>query len=226
MTETHREHPYESKRILAPSILAADPLRLAEEIAALPPEVSRIHVDIMDGMYVPNMNGSPALLKALKAESERLLDVHLMVEKPERLLDLYLEAGADVLTIHQEATQHPLRWLSYIRKAGVKAGLSLNPGTSLSAAEELLPETDQLLLMSVSPGFGGQDFIPRTYARVREARKMIEEQDHDILIQVDGGVTAENAGRLWRCGVDVIVSGSAVFKAADRRASSLAILNA
>lgn len=218
--------PAGRKRILAPSILAADPLRLAEEIRTLPDSAEWIHVDIMDGHYVPNMNGAPGIVKALRRLTDRKLDVHLMVQDPERVIDLYLEAGADVLTIHQEACMHPLRWLSYIREAGCMAGITINPGTPLSAVGELIYESDLLLLMSVNPGFGGQSFIPRTYEKIKEARKMIDSQGLATLLEVDGGVTAENAGRLWSAGIDVMVSGSAIFGKENREASCEAILKA
>lgn len=212
------------KRILAPSILAADPLRLAAEIASLPSSAEWIHIDIMDGHYVPNMNGAPGIVKALKQLTDRILDVHLMVAEPERVLDLYLAAGADYLTIHQEATFHPLRWLSYIRQAGCKAGISLNPGTSLTQAEELLPEADLLLLMSVNPGFGGQSFIPSVLPKIKKARRLIDEQKLGTLLEVDGGVSAANAAEVWEAGIDVVVAGSAVFGETDRAAGCAAIL--
>lgn len=219
-----KEDVFKQDRILAPSILAADPLRLADDIKELPEEVGWLHVDIMDGHYVPNMNGSPELVKALREQSDKVIDVHLMVEKPERVIDLYLEAGADVLTIHQEACVHTHRWLSYIRQSGAKAGLTVNPGTSLSCIEELIDECDLLLLMSVNPGFGGQKFIPSLYSKIKRARRMLDQSGRRILLEVDGGVNAENAASLWEAGIDVMVAGSAVFGAPDRRHASRTLL--
>lgn len=222
----NKEAYFNMERILAPSILACDPLRLADEIASLPDSVKWLHIDVMDGHFVPNMNGSPEIVRALKKITDRVLDVHLMVEKPEHVVDLYLDAGADVLTIHQEACVHAHRWLSYIRAAGAKAGLVINPGTSLHQVEELLEQTDLLLLMSVNPGFGGQKFIRPVLGKLARAKAMLERQDHKILLEVDGGVNAENAGDLWAQGVDVLVAGSSVFGKPDRVKSAEALLQA
>ncbi len=205
-------------RVVAPSILAADPLRLAEEIESLGDPSPILHVDIMDSYYVPNMHGGPDLVKALARHSDKILDVHLMVEKPERVIDSYIAAGADILTIHQEATRHPLRWLSYIRQAGILAGISLNPGTNLNVLEDLLQEADLLLLMTVNPGFGGQKFIPGSLSRIERCRRLLDQEDHQILLEADGGLDPENAASVWAAGINIMVAGSSVFGASDRAA--------
>ncbi|NCC82512.1 MAG: ribulose-phosphate 3-epimerase [Clostridia bacterium] len=203
------------RHIIAPSILAADPLRLAADIERLGGAARCLHIDIMDSHYVPNMNGGPALVKALSQFTDMVLDVHLMVERPEHVVDMYLEAGADILTIHQEACRHPHRWLGRIRAAGALAGISLNPGTSLEVLRDLLPETDLVLLMTVNPGYGGQKFIPAMFDKIKRCRELLDQQDHRILLEADGGITVENSSMLWQAGLDVMVAGSSIFQAAD-----------
>ncbi len=204
------------QKVVAPSILAADPMRLAEEIATIGEASPILHVDIMDSYYVPNMHGGPDLVKALAMHTDKILDVHLMVERPERVLDQYLAAGPSILTIHQEATYHPLRWLSYIRLAGVLAGISLNPGTNLQVLEELLPEVDLVLLMTVNPGFGGQKFIPGSLARIKRCREKLDATGSAILLEADGGLGPENASAAWEAGLNIMVAGSSVFGVSDR----------
>lgn len=205
------------KPAIAPSLLATDPLAVGEAIDQLPESCSWLHVDIMDGHFVPNMNGQPGLVKAIKDryEDKFISDVHLMVTDPDRVMDLYIDAGADVITVHQEVLYHHHRTLSYIRERGRKAGLSLNPATPLSTLEELLPHVDLILLMSVNPGYGGQHFIPQVLDKVKRLREMIDRTSYPILIEVDGGVNEKTAPELWEAGADVLVAGSAVFTHPD-----------
>lgn len=198
---------------LAPSILDSDLARLAgslEELEAAGADF--VHLDVMDGQFVPNISiGIPVVASVRKATSLPL-DVHLMIDQPERYIDRFVEAGADIVTVHLEATAHPHRALQMVRAAGAMAGLALNPGTPVEAAADLLSICDLVLVMSVNPGFGGQQFIKRTNWRVGRLRSMLSEQGLNAMIEIDGGVNAENAGKLAASGADVLVAGSAVFR--------------
>lgn len=208
-----KEAPEAKKIILSPSLLSADFGRLAEELAALEEGgIEWVHWDVMDGVFVPNITFGPPVIRALRGRSKLFFDCHLMVIKPERYINDFLEAGANLICVHAEATSHLERTVSQIREAGVKAAVALNPATPLSYVEYLLPELDMVLIMSVNPGFGGQAFIPFSLEKIRRLRKMIDEQGARTLIQVDGGVTPENIAVITEAGADVIVSGSSFFK--------------
>lgn len=201
--------------MIAPSILSADFSRLESEVRAVESAgADWIHIDVMDGHFVPNLTIGPLVVEALRPRTRLPLDCHLMVSRPEDWIDAFVKAGADVITVHAEATAHLHRLLQRIRAAGKKAGVSINPATPLSAIEEVLDDVDLVLIMSVNPGFGGQKFIESALdkvarlARLRGSRKFV--------IQVDGGVTAANIGKLRAAGADCFVAGSAVFGPVDR----------
>ncbi len=197
---------------IAPSILSADLLNLEESVRTVEENgAAYIHVDVMDGHFVPNLTFGMGMVKTLKRITELPLDVHLMITNPDDYIDAYQQAGADILTVHQEACTHLHRTVQNIRQKGMKAGVSLNPATSLSTVENILDDIDLLLIMSVNPGFGGQRFIPHSLVKIRQARKMIDASGNNILLEVDGGVNAETVGSIVQAGADVLVAGNAVF---------------
>ncbi len=199
--------------IISPSLLSANFARLEEELQALEQaNVSWLHLDIMDGNFVPNITFGPPVIAALRKCSKLFFDVHLMIEAPERYLDDYHKAGADMLVVHAEATKHLQRTLSAIAKLGMKSGVSLNPSTPLNCLEYVLDDVDMILLMSVNPGFSGQNFIPSTFNKIRNLRSMLDDAGKGhIKIQVDGGVDPQNIAALIDAGADIFVSGSAFF---------------
>lgn len=203
---------------IAPSILAADQLRLAEQLDAIS-SADYIHFDVMDGIFVPNLSFGPELLRQIKAYSDVPADVHLMISEPDRRFVSYLDAGADILTFHYEAQLHAHRTIYAIRERGVKAALAINPGTPVNVLESLIEDLDMVLVMSVNPGFGGQSFIESTYDKVRQVRRMASEHGVSPMIEVDGGIGLGNAERIVRCGANVLVAGSSVFKAEDPAAT-------
>jgi len=205
---------------IAPSILSADFTRLGEAVAMVEAAgADLIHVDVMDGHFVPNLTIGPPVVKALKRIATRPLDVHLMVSDPDRTAAWYVEAGADIVTIHIEASTHAHRTLSAIRAGGAKAGITLNPGTPASAIEEVLAEVDLVLVMSVNPGFGGQSFIESSVAKVAEIRGMCRALGVAPRIEVDGGIDVTTAPRVVAAGADTLVAGNAIFCAADPAAA-------
>lgn len=202
--------------LLAPSLLSADLLDVSASIASLKQEHHWLHVDVMDGSFVPNITFGPAFVKALREGYPReVLDVHLMIEHPDRHVDSFLSAGATYITIHQEADRHIHRTLSRIREGGARAGVTINPGTSVDLLRPLLPMVDLVLLMSVNPGFGGQAFIPETLEKAKTLCRWREAGRHSFLIEMDGGIGKDNASQVALGGTDVIVMGSAVFGAQD-----------
>ena len=185
-----------------------------------------IHIDVMDGVFVPNISFGFPVMKPIRKASDKVLDVHLMIVEPEKYVARFAEAGADIVTFHYEATQTPREAIRLIRESGAKVGISIKPKTPVEVLRELLPEVDLVLVMSVEPGFGGQSFIEGSTDKVRELRKMIDEAGLNVTIEIDGGVSAANARELYDAGCDALVAGSAVFKAADPEAEILKILNA
>ena len=205
---------------IAPSILAADFTRLGEEIAKVEAAgADMLHVDVMDGHFVPNLTIGPPVVKAIKAVTNLPLDVHLMVEQPDGLLPDFIDAGSDNLTVHVEACRHLHRTVQSIKDAGVRASVVLNPATSLHALDEILPDVHMVLLMSVNPGFGGQRFLPSTLDKIRQLRAQITERRLSVSIEVDGGVKADNAAEICAAGADVLVAGTAIFGHADYEAA-------
>jgi ribulose-phosphate 3-epimerase len=206
----------ESDVIIAPSILSADFARLGDQISAVEGGgAALIHVDVMDGRFVPNITIGPPVVKSLRAATELALDCHLMIADPDRYLEVFREAGADMISVHCEASVHLDRTVSRIRELGARAGVAINPATSLSCLEEVLPQLDHVLVMSVNPGFGGQKFIPGAVEKVRRLSRMIEAARSPALIEVDGGVDQTNAAALVKAGASILVAGSAVFGSDD-----------
>ena len=197
---------------IAPSILSADFSRLGEEIRAVEAGgADWIHIDVMDGHFVPNITIGPVVVRGARSATGLPLDVHLMIEDPDRYLEDFARAGAAVITVHQEACRHLHRTIHRIRELGVSAGVALNPATPLEAVQDILADVDMLLVMSVNPGFGGQSYIPASTGKVRRARAMLDEIGSHALIEVDGGVDVSNAAALAAAGASVLVAGSAVY---------------
>ncbi|MEM9990247.1 MAG: ribulose-phosphate 3-epimerase [Bacteroidota bacterium] len=204
------------KHLLAPSMLAADWTRLREAADLVnTSEADWYHMDVMDGVFVPNISYGMSFIQQVKQLATKPLDVHLMIVQPERYIERFRDAGADVITVHYEACPHLHRTIQQIKATGAKAGVALNPHTPVSVLEDVLEDLDLALIMSVNPGFGGQKFIYRTLPRIQQLKEMIVTQNTNTLIEIDGGVGLQNAEKCLQAGADVLVAGSSVFKAAD-----------
>ncbi len=201
---------------IAPSVLSADLVELATQVRAVEAAgADWIHVDVMDGRFVPNLTFGAAMIAALRRVTALPLDVHLMVEEPERYIEPFAEAGASVFTFHPEATRHVQRHLETIRRHGMRAGLALNPGTPLTYAEEVVDDLDLLLVMSVNPGFAGQDYIPSSTGKIARAKQLLVEHGSDARLEVDGGISRRTIGLVRSAGADTFVAGSAIFNSGD-----------
>jgi len=210
--------------LIAPSILSADFARLADEVAAVERAgADLLHIDVMDGHFVPNLTVGPPIVKALRKVTKLPLDVHLMITNADAFIREFAEAGADYLTVHVEACPHLHRTIQSIKEQGVKAGVTLNPATPVQSLEEILPDVDLVLIMSVNPGFGGQKFIASCLNKVRTTRQMLDRIGSHALLEVDGGVKADNAATVLAAGADVLVAGSAIFSGRDYAATIAAL---
>ena len=205
-----------NKHLIAPSILTADFLHLEKEIEMVnSSEADLLHLDIMDGVFVPNLTFGFPVIRQIRAVSKKPMDVHLMIVDPDRYLEAYRDAGADWLTVHYETCTHLHRTIQKIRELGMKPAVSVNPHTDVSLLEPVLGDLNMVLVMTVNPGFGGQEFIHESYEKISKLKEMITRGGYDTLIQVDGGVTEENIMDLIRAGVDVFVAGNTIFSAPD-----------
>ena len=209
---------------IAPSILSADFARLGDEIAMVTEAgADWIHIDVMDGRFVPNLTFGAKVIETVRKLTDLPLDVHLMVVEPENYLEEFARAGASVLTIHPEVSPHLHRQLMRIKELGCLAGASLNPSTPLEAVQEVAGDLDLLLIMSVNPGFGGQKFIPASIDKIRRARTLLDRAESDAALEVDGGITRETIAQVWHAGADTFVAGNAIFSAKDPRAELRAL---
>lgn len=211
--------------IIAPSLLACNFLRLEDECRMVnESEAGWFHLDVMDGRFVPNISFGLPVISQISKVAQKLMDVHLMILEPEKYAADFAKAGAQLLTVHLEACPHLHRNLQQIHDLGMKAGVAINPHTPVSLLADVLPDIDVVLIMSVNPGFGGQKFIPRTYQKIRELKQMVLQQGTSTLIEIDGGVTVENAGALVEAGADVLVAGNTVFSSPDPKGTIHALV--
>ena len=214
-------------RVVAPSILSADFGNLERDIKMVDRSAAEwVHVDVMDGVFVPNISFGFPIMKPVRKATQKVVDVHLMIVEPEKYVKRFVEAGADYVTFHHEACADPRATIAEIKAAGAKAGVSIKPATSAEAIFDYLGELDMVLVMSVEPGFGGQSFMPDSLDKVRTLRKEIDEKGYNCLIEIEGGISAKNAREVFDAGVDVIVAGSSVFEAENQEQAIIDILNA
>lgn len=198
---------------ISPSILSADFAKLGEQIERLnSSDVEMVHIDVMDGSFVPNITFGAPVMKCIRKYTDKIFDVHLMIEEPARYIEDFVKAGADIITVHYEADRHIDRTVNYIKSFGVKAGVALNPGTPVSVLGNIINSVDMVLIMTVNPGFGGQKYIEYCSEKVKEVKALSEKRNKELMIQVDGGIDASNIKYVVECGANVIVAGSAVFK--------------
>lgn len=209
---------------ISPSILSADFSKLGEEVAAAEKAGAElIHVDVMDGHFVPNITIGPLVVKAIRDVTKLPFDVHLMIEDPDKYIKEFADSGADIITVHEEASVHLHRTIQNIKECGAKAGVSLNPATPLGSIEDILPNVDMVLIMSVNPGFGGQKFIPESIQKIKQLEEMISERKLDVEIEVDGGVTVDNVSEVDWAGADIVVMGSAFYTSENYAATVKAV---
>lgn len=211
--------------LVAPSVLSADFARLGEDLESIK-TADYVHFDVMDGHFVPNLTFGPDVLRAIKATTDVPVDAHLMISNPDEMTRLYVEAGADMVSFHLEATNHANRIVSYLRESGARPAVAINPATPVCMLDSIIEDVDMVLVMTVNPGFGGQKFIPSSVAKVVKVRALAKEHGVSPMIEVDGGVSEQNAGQICAAGANVIVAGSAVFKKADRAEAIRAIKEA
>lgn len=200
---------------ISPSILSADFARLADELRLIEDFADYVHVDVMDGHFVPNITIGPLVVEAVKRSTRLPLDVHLMIDEPERYVESFAKAGSDIITVHAEATKHLHRVVESIKELGRKAGVSINPATPVSVLEDIISDVDLVLIMSVNPGWGGQSFIPGSLKKISAVRRMIEAEGRLVELEVDGGIKVNNIKEAFEAGADVFVSGSGVFGTKD-----------
>ena len=207
-------------KFIAPSLLAADFSDLKNEIISLGKEAQYLHLDIMDGLFVPNITFGPMIVKSIVKTANEIgdfkFDTHLMIKNPDKYIEDFVKAGSNIVTVHQESTLHLDRTVSLIKDLGVKAGVAINPSTPCSVLKNIIKKLDLILIMTVNPGFGGQKFIDYTLEKIIEVKKMKDEYNPDLIIEVDGGINENNIGRVYEAGAELFVAGSSVFKAEDR----------